>query len=97
MASFLSWFGVVFLTPTLPEVGGYFKFQLNLGHPRSRFAGTLGDVGGYSLNYHKHIHTGEGGIVATDDDIADRVMLIRNHAEAVIGPKGQRELHNLLG
>ena len=64
----------------------------------SRFAGTLGDVGGYSLNYHKHIHTGEGGIVVTDDDdIADRVMLIRNHAEAVIGPKGQRELHNLLG
>ena len=34
MASFLSWFGVVFLTPTLPEVGGHFKFQLNLGHPR---------------------------------------------------------------
>ena len=33
MASFLSWFGVVFLTPTLPEVGGHFKFQLNLGHP----------------------------------------------------------------
>ena len=36
MASFLSWFGVVFLTPTLPEVGGHFKFQLNLGHPPSR-------------------------------------------------------------
>ena len=35
VASFLSWFGVVFLTPTLPEVGGHFKFQLNLGHPRS--------------------------------------------------------------
>ena len=34
VASFLSWFGVVFLTPTLPEVGGHFKFQLNLGHPR---------------------------------------------------------------
>ena len=33
VASFLSWFGVVFLTPTLPEVGGHFKFQLNLGHP----------------------------------------------------------------
>ena len=25
----------VFLTPTLPEVGGHFKFQLNLGHPRT--------------------------------------------------------------
>ena len=24
----------MFLTPTLPEVGGHFKFQLNLGHPR---------------------------------------------------------------
>ena len=35
MASFLSWFGVVFLTPTLPEVGGHFKFQLNLGHPQN--------------------------------------------------------------
>ena len=35
MASFLSWFGVVFLTPTLPEVGGHFKFQLNLGHPQA--------------------------------------------------------------
>ena len=23
----------MFLTPTLPEVGGHFKFQLNLGHP----------------------------------------------------------------
>ncbi len=34
VASFLSWFGVVFLTPTLPEVGGRFKFQLNLGHPQ---------------------------------------------------------------
>lgn len=26
-----------------------------------RYAGTLAHVGGYSLNYHKHIHTGEGG------------------------------------
>ena len=26
----------------------------------NKLAGTLGDIGGYSLNYHKHIHTGEG-------------------------------------
>jgi pyrimidine operon attenuation protein/uracil phosphoribosyltransferase len=25
------------------------------------YAGTLADVGGYSLNYHKHLHSGEGG------------------------------------
>ena len=24
----------------------------------NRIAGTLADVGGFSLNYHKHIHTG---------------------------------------
>ena len=24
------------------------------------FAGTLSDIGGFSLNYHKHIHTGRG-------------------------------------
>src|SRR5687767_14031305 len=26
---------------------------------KNRYAGTLADIGGYSLNYHKHIHTGE--------------------------------------
>jgi len=67
----------------------------------NNFAGTLGDVGVFSLNYHKHIHTGEGGIVVTDDDeIAWRVQLIRNHAEAVLNAKGYEsrdELHNMLG
>ena len=47
--------------------------------------GHLGDIGGFSLNYHKHIHTGEGGICVTDDDnLAERMRLIRNHAEAVV-------------
>jgi perosamine synthetase len=63
-----------------------------------RYAGTLSDIGGYSLNYHKHIHTGEGGIVVTDDDeLAERVRLIRNHAEAVVGPKGVTDLRNMVG
>ena len=31
-------------------------------------------MGGYSLNYHKHIHTGEGGILVTNDSrIAERL------------------------
>ncbi len=47
------------------------------------FVGTLGDIGGFSLNYHKHIHTGEGGIIVTNDaKLAKRVKLIRNHGEA---------------
>jgi perosamine synthetase len=55
-------------------------------------------VGGYSLNYHKHIHTGEGGILVTNDaDIFERLQLIRNHAEAVVGDKGVSNLSNMVG
>lgn len=65
---------------------------------KGRLAGVLGDIGVYSLNYHKHIHSGEGGIVVTDDDeLAERVRLIRNHAEAVVGPKGVSSLINMIG
>jgi perosamine synthetase len=65
---------------------------------RRRFAGTCAHVGGYSLNYHKHIHTGEGGILVTDDDeIAERLQLIRNHAEVVVGGKGVGNLSNMIG
>ena len=62
------------------------------------FAGTVAHVGGFSLNYHKHIHTGEGGMLVTNDDqIAERLRLIRNHAEAVVGPKGETNLTNMIG
>lgn len=65
---------------------------------KGKYAGTLSHVGGYSLNYHKHIHTGEGGILVTDDDeLADRLRLIRNHAEAVVGDKGVTNLANMIG
>jgi len=65
---------------------------------KGKYAGTLAHVGGFSLNYHKHIHTGEGGILVTDDDgIAERLQLIRNHAEAVVGEKGVRDLSNMIG
>lgn len=62
------------------------------------YAGTLGDIGGYSLNYHKHIHCGEGGILVTNDDkLAERMRLIRNHAETVIKTEDTVELANMLG
>jgi dTDP-4-amino-4,6-dideoxygalactose transaminase len=63
-----------------------------------KWAGTLGDIGVYSLNYHKHIHTGEGGILVTNDDnLAEKLRLIRNHAEAVIEAKGFSTLVNMVG
>lgn len=65
---------------------------------KGRFAGTLGDIGVFSLNYHKHIHCGEGGIAVTnDDELAERMRLIRNHAEAVVEAKGYTELNNMVG
>ena len=63
-----------------------------------KFAGTLSEIGVFSLNYHKHIHTGEGGMVTTNDDrLAERVRLIRNHAEAVVEDKGEKDLVNMVG
>ena len=63
-----------------------------------KYAGTLGDIGIYSLNYHKHIHSGEGGILVTDDDeLANKLRLIRNHAEAVVEAKGDTDLVNMIG
>ena len=77
------------ISDTAQAPGTYYK---------GKMTGTLADVGGYSLNYHKHIHTGEGGVLVTnDDDLAERLRLIRNHAEAVVGPKGEKNLVNMIG
>lgn len=65
---------------------------------KGKYAGTMSHIGGYSLNYHKHIHTGEGGILVTDDNaLAEKMRLIRNHAEAVVREKGETDLVNMLG
>lgn len=68
---------------------------------QGQFAGTFGDIGIFSLNYHKHIHSGEGGmVVCNDEQLAQRVRMIRNHAEAVINAKGfehKDELINMVG
>ena len=48
-------------------------------------AGTCGDLGILSLNYHKVIHSGEGGIIFTDNEkLAYRCQLIRNHGEVAV-------------
>lgn len=63
-----------------------------------QFAGLQADIGGYSLNYHKHIHCGEGGILVTNDDrLAKRLCMIRNHAEVVVDSQDPRELAGMLG
>jgi len=82
-------YGLKVISDTAQSPGALYK---------GKYAGTLAHVGGYSLNYHKHIHTGEGGILVTnDDEIAERLQLIRNHAEVVVGDKGITNLSNMIG
>lgn len=55
------------------------------------------NVGGYSLNRHKHIQVGEGGIAVTNsEDIARNLRLIRNHGEVTADLKDHQILigHN---
>jgi len=65
---------------------------------KNKPVGTLGDIGIFSLNYHKHIHTGEGGMIVTNNDmLAEKCRLIRNHGEAVVDNKGYESLINHWG
>lgn len=65
---------------------------------RGQPVGTFGHMGGFSLNYHKTIHCGEGGIVVTnDDDLAQRLQLIRNHGEAIVREMEIPNLVNVFG
>ncbi len=72
--------------------------QVPSGMFNGKYSGTQSDIGIYSLNFHKHIHTGEGTMVVTnDDELAQRMQLIRNHAEAVVGDMGVTNLVNMVG
>ena len=64
----------------------------------NHFTGTLGDIGVFSLNRHKTMQVGEGGVAVTNDPhLAERLHLIRNHGEAVIADTGQTEHDDIIG
>lgn len=61
------------------------------------YCGTDADIGVFSLNYHKTIHCGEGGIAVTNNDTyAERLQLVRNHGEAVVSDMGP-DNHDIIG
>ncbi len=65
---------------------------------RGRPVGGIGHIGGFSLNYHKQIHSGEGGLMVThDDSLALRMRLIRNHGENVTEAHKLEDISNLIG
>lgn len=62
---------------------------------KGKYAGTLGDIGVFSLNIHKPIQCGEGGMITTNDnDIAFKLKLSINHAEAVVNDIERQEKLN---
>jgi dTDP-4-amino-4,6-dideoxygalactose transaminase len=72
--------------------------QAPLGRDNGRPSGTIGHIGVFSLNYHKHIHTGEGGVCVTNDErLGQRLAMIRNHAENATEWLGVDDLTNMVG
>ncbi len=48
----------------------------------NRYAGTVGHMGVFSLNVHKHLQCGEGGVVATNDpELSGAIRRAINHGE----------------
>lgn len=55
-------------------------------------AGTIADLGIFSLNFHKVIHSGEGGIILTNNQrLAYRCQLVRNHGEVAVDDLGDND------
>lgn len=72
--------------------------QAPLGFAGGMPAGSIGHIGVFSLNYHKHIHTGEGGVCVTDDDkLGKRLAMIRNHGENATEWLEMDDLSNMVG
>lgn len=65
---------------------------------KGKYVGTIGHIGGFSLNFHKTIHSGEGGVMVTnDDELALRLRLIRNHGEVIVEDMQVTNLVNAFG
>ncbi len=55
--------------------------QAFMAEHRGKIVGSMGDIGCFSLQQGKHITTGEGGeVVSNDSDLARRMFLFINKA-----------------
>lgn len=86
----------------IADARGIFLVEDNAQAPGGRFGGawtgTVGHLGIFSLNCHKAIQCGEGGIVTTNDDgLALRLQMIRNHGENVVDAFKVENLTNVVG
>ncbi len=57
---------------------------------QGRKVGTIGDIGCFSLHPRKAITTGEGGIIVTNnDEMAEKIKILRNHGLSYINGEPQ--------
>ncbi|MEB3160075.1 MAG: DegT/DnrJ/EryC1/StrS family aminotransferase [Synechocystis sp.] len=67
--------GIPLIEDAACAVGSFYHGQM---------AGSLGLAGAFSLHPRKIITTGEGGMITTnDDDLADKMRILRNHGASV--------------
>ncbi len=72
--------------------------QAPLAKIDGRYAGTIGDAGIFSMNRHKAMQAGEGGLVICNDrEIAERCRLMRNHGEVLVDAFGMEDITNTVG
>ena len=65
---------------------------------RGEKVGCIGDIGGFSFNYHKHLHCGEGGMIVTQSaELARNCQLIRNHGENGLADLAKEKAYGLFG
>lgn len=81
---------------------GLFLIEDNAQAPDAMYhgakTGTIGECGIFSLNRHKVMQSGEGGILITDDDkIALKASLMRNHGEVIVAEMEIDDIVNTVG
>jgi|688.fasta_scaffold03535_6 perosamine synthetase len=86
-------FGKPCNSPALQEIAVNNNLKLIIDAaqaPRAEINGRrssyFADIAGYSLNRHKHLQVGEGGVAVTsNEEYLERLRLMRNHSEVTSG------------
>jgi len=88
-------YGLIIIEDAAQAIGSHLYGKDTSDRNETLAAGTIGDIGIYSLTHGKHLTSGEGGVIVTDnEDLAFKCQLIRNHAEAVINDMNISDEHN---
>lgn len=79
--------GIIVIEDAAQAIGSYVKitdWTWGVSSIKTKYAGSIGHIGCFSFTQGKHLTAGEGGMITTnDDELADRMAMIRNHAESV--------------